>query len=73
MKRYSQPNKGAELMYIHAICVDKASQTHGAVVAQRLSNALPHNDPGFDSRWGRCKNQASRPSQGTVYGDAVSK
>ena len=28
---------------------------------------------GFDSRWGRCKNQASRPSQGTVNGGAVSK
>ena len=24
-------------------------------VKQRLCNGLPRNDPGFDSRWGRCK------------------
>ena len=29
--------------------------------------------PGFDSRWERCKNRASRPSQGTVNWGAVSK
>ena len=34
----------------------------GAGVAQRLRN-----------RWERCKNRASRPSQGTVNGGAVSK
>ena len=45
----------------------------GAGVAQRLYNGLPRNDPGFDSRWGRCKNRASRPSQGTVNGGDVSK
>ena len=28
---------------------------------------------GFDSLWERCKNWASRPSQGTLNGDAVSK
>ena len=28
--------------------------------------------PGFDSRWERCKNRASRPSQGTVNWSAVS-
>ena len=28
---------------------------------------------GFDSWWGQCKNRASRPSHGTVYGVAVSK
>ena len=27
----------------------------------------------FDSRWELCKNRASRPSQGTVNGCAVSK
>ena len=42
-------------------------------VVQRLCNGLPRKDPGFDSWWGQCKNQASRPSQGTVIGGAVSK
>ena len=51
------------------------SHTHfcGAGVAQQLCNGLPRNDPGFGSWWGRCKNQASRPLQGTVNGVAVSK
>ena len=44
-----------------------------AGVVQRLCNGLPRNDPGFESRWGRCKNRASRPSQGTVNGSVVSK
>ena len=39
----------------------------------RLCNGLPRNGPGFDSRWERCKNRASRPSQGQVNGGAVSK
>ena len=45
---------------------------NAAGVAQRLCNGLPRNDPGFDSRWGwgRSKNRASRPSQGTVNGGA---
>ena len=30
-------------------------------MAQRLCNGLPRNDLGFDSRWGRCTNRASRP------------
>ena len=38
----------------------------GAGMAQRLCNGMPCNDPGFDSRWGRCTNQASHPLQGTV-------
>ena len=29
--------------------------------------------PGFDSQWEQSKNRASRPSQGTVNGGAVSK
>ena len=29
--------------------------------------------PGFDSQWEPCKNRASRPSQWTVNGGAVSK
>ena len=41
---------------------------HGAGVAQRLCNGLSRNDPGLDSLWERCKNRASRPSQGTVNG-----
>ena len=45
----------------------------GAGVAHWLCIGLPHNDPGFDPRWGRCKNRATRPSQGTVNGGAVSK
>ena len=45
----------------------------GAGVVQRMCNGLPRNGPVFDSRWVRCKNQASRPSQGTVNGGAVSK
>ena len=45
----------------------------GTCVAQRLSNGLPRNDPGFDPRRGRCKNLASRPSRGTVNGGAASK
>ena len=36
-------------------------------------NGLPRDGPGFDSRWVRCINRASRPSRGTVNGDAVSK
>ena len=27
----------------------------GAGVVRWLCNGLPRNDPGFDSRWGRCK------------------
>ena len=45
----------------------------GACVAQRLCNGLPSDSPGIDSRWERCKNRASCPSQGTVNGGAVSK
>ena len=33
----------------------------------------PCDGPGFDSRWVRCINRASHPSQGTVNGGAVSK
>ena len=40
----------------------------GAGVAQRWCNGLPHYGPGFDSRWERCKEQDSRPSQGTING-----
>ena len=32
-----------------------------------------HDGPGFDSRWERCIYRASRSSQGTVNGGAVSK
>ena len=52
---------------------DVGKNESGSGVAQRLCKRLPRNDPGFDSRWGRCKNRASRPSQGTVNGGAVSK
>ena len=45
----------------------------GAGMAQQLCNGLPHDDPRFDSRWERCKNRASRPSQGTINGGTVSK
>ena len=41
-------------------------------VAQRLCNGLTRDGPGFDSRWVLCKNRASRPSQWTVNGGAVS-
>ena len=41
---------------------------NGVGVAQWLCNGLQRNDPGFDSRWGRCRNWASSPSQGTVNG-----
>ena len=44
-----------------------------AGAAQRLCNGLPCDGPGFDSRLERCINRASRHSQGTVNGDAVSK
>ena len=40
----------------------------GAGVAQQLCNELSRDGPWFDSRWERCKNRASRPSQGTVNG-----
>ena len=33
----------------------------------------PCNDLGFDSQLRRCKDQPSRPSQGTVNGGAVSR
>ena len=36
-------------------------------------NELPRDGPGFDSRSGRCIYRASRPSQGTVNGGAVSE
>ena len=42
-------------------------------VVQRYCNGLSCNGSGFDSLWERCKNQGSRPSQGTVKGGAVSK
>ena len=45
----------------------------GACVAQRERNGLPCDGPGFDSRSERCIYRASRPSQGTVNGGAVSK
>ena len=41
-------------------------------VAQRWRNGLPCDDPGFNSRSGRCIYRATRPSQGTVNGGAVS-
>ena len=45
----------------------------GAGVAQWLCNGLPWDGPEFDYSWGGCKNQASRPLQGTVNGGAISK
>ena len=33
---------------------------------------LPRDSQGFDSQWEWCKNRASRPSQGTVNGGAIS-
>ena len=36
-------------------------------------NGLPRDGPGFDSRWEWCIYRASRPSQGTINGGAVSK
>ena len=51
----------------------RTNQQSGAGMAQRLCNGLPRNDPGFNSRRGRCKNRASRPLQGTVNGGAVFK
>ena len=44
------------------------STDYGADLAQWLCNGPSRNDPGFDSRWGRCKNRAPCPSQGTVIG-----
>ena len=40
------------------VSIDTSLETwvQGAGVAQRLCNGLPRNDPGFDFRWGRCKN-----------------
>ena len=52
---------------------DVGKNESGPGVAQQLCKGLPRNDPGFYSRWGRCKNRASCPSQGTVNGGAVSK
>ena len=34
---------------------------------------LPRDGPGFDSWWEQCIYRASRPSQGTVNGGAISK
>ena len=37
---------------IYRPCVYAARHNKGgAGVARRLCNGLPHNDPGFDSRW----------------------
>ena len=36
-------------------------------------NGLPRDGPGFNSQSEQCKNRASRPTQGTVNGGAVSK
>ena len=58
---------------IHELDMNNIIFHSGAGVAQRLCNGLPRNDPGLDSRWGWCKNRASRPSQGTVNEGAVSK
>ena len=51
------------------------SSSQGAGVAQRQSNGLPRNGPGFDSRLERCNYRASRPSHGSVNQEwgAVSK
>ena len=48
------------------------SELAGAGMAQQLCNGLPRNDLGFDSQWGRCKNQASHPSQETENGGTPS-
>ena len=56
---------------IHGMC--NYPILHVAGLAQRFCNGLPCNNSGFDSWWGRCKNWASRPSQGTVNGCSVSK
>ena len=41
-------------------------------LARHSGSGMPRDGPGFDSRWERCKNPASRPSQGTVNGGAIS-
>ena len=38
-----------------------------------MCNGLPCDGPGFNSRSERCIYRASRPSEGTVNGGAVSK
>ena len=42
-------------------------------LAWRSGSVMPHDGPGFDFQWVRCIYRASRPSQGTVNRDAVSK
>ena len=62
---------GRHYMY-HFIIINSCLKG-GAGVAQRFCNGLPCDNLGFDSQWEQCKNRASRPSQGTVNGGAVSK
>ena len=42
--------------------------TTAAAITTIICNGLPCNSPEFDFRWERCKNRASRSSQGTVNG-----
>ena len=48
-------------------------KNHKIDIYRQISQKLIINliVPGFDSRWERCKNRASRPSQGTVNGGPV--
>ena len=57
-------------MYVNDI---HFKETSGAGVAKKLCNGLPRDGLGFYFRWERCKNRASRPSQGTVNWGVVSK
>ena len=54
------------MYYSKYVCTVYSLRGGAAVSWQR-------DGPGFDSRWGRCIYQASRPSQGTVNGAVVSK
>ena len=68
------------VVFVDEICLTFRARAEGtfwhgedAGVAKRLCIGLPYDDPGFDYRWVRCNNRASRPSQGTMNGNAVSK
>ena len=66
-------NNGINYVYILDGFLSNNTCQHSDVIIVEVSSAILRNDLGFDSRWGRCKNRASCPLQGTVNWGAVSK
>ena len=70
---YSLQKSKPSVAQLMSTCPGGASVVAGHPLQYNINLNRNDNGPRFDSRWVRCINRASRPSQETVNGGAVSK